>query len=191
LRIAAPMALVCLLPLLISAQQTPDKKPPSRTKHSTKKSSSAAKATGKTGTKARKKGSKKKAAQSWRTRQSAPTPQRYKEIQEALAKRGYLEGTPSGVWDTQSSEALRRFQQDQSLEPTGKLNSLSLIALGLGAKHAPQPAPARSPSAPPSGPPRQPAPSAPQIDALPQLPPAPHENNPSPSPTPPPPDATR
>jgi len=33
-------------------------------------------------------------------------------------------------------EALRRFQQEQNLDPTGKINSLSLIALGLGPKYA-------------------------------------------------------
>jgi peptidoglycan hydrolase-like protein with peptidoglycan-binding domain len=75
-------------------------------------------------------------AQTWRTRQTEPTPDRYKEIQEALAQKGYLHAEPTGKWDEASSEALRRFQQDQSLEPNGKLNSLSLIALGLGPNHA-------------------------------------------------------
>ena len=31
-------------------------------------------------------------------------------------------------------DALKRFQSEQSLEPTGKIDSLSLIALGLGPK---------------------------------------------------------
>ena len=65
----------------------------------------------------------------------APTPDRYKEIQDALAKKGYLHQDPSGNWDDQSADALRRFQQDQNLEPTGKLDSLSIIALGLGPKY--------------------------------------------------------
>jgi hypothetical protein len=30
---------------------------------------------------------------------------------------------------------LRRFQQEQNLEPSGKIDSLSLIALGLGPKY--------------------------------------------------------
>lgn len=51
--------------------------------------------------------------------------------------KGYLEGPATGVWDDASVDALRRFQQDQNLEPTGKLNSLSLIALGLGPKREP------------------------------------------------------
>ena len=48
---------------------------------------------------------------------------------------GYLQGEPTGQWDQSSLEALRRFQQDQNLQPSGKLDSLSLIALGLGPKH--------------------------------------------------------
>lgn len=74
-------------------------------------------------------------ARSWRTAQSAPTPDRYKEIQQALAEKGYLHAEPSGKWDPESGDALRRFQKDQHLESSGKLDSLSLIALGLGPKH--------------------------------------------------------
>lgn len=61
-----------------------------------------------------------------------PSPERYKEIQQALIDKGYFQGSATGAWGSDSTEALRRFQQDQKLEPTGKLDSLSLIALGLG-----------------------------------------------------------
>ena len=71
----------------------------------------------------------------WHPGQSAPAPGRYKEIQEALAKKGYLHGEPSGVWNQDSTDALRHFQQDQNLQASGKLDSLSIIALGLGPKH--------------------------------------------------------
>lgn len=95
------------------------------------------------------KGSHSSSDAAWRSRQLAPTPDRYKEIQSALVERGYLKKDASGVWDADSADAMRRFQQDQSLEATGKLNSLSLIALGLGPKHtAPAPAPAAAPVAP-------------------------------------------
>jgi hypothetical protein len=77
----------------------------------------------------------KRTAQRRPPRQSQPTPERYREIQSALASKGYLQGEPTGQWDQSSLEALRRFQQDQNLEPSGKLDSLSLIALGLGPKH--------------------------------------------------------
>jgi len=72
----------------------------------------------------------------WRNRQLAPTPQRYKEIQEALAAKGYLKPEDaSGDWNQASVDALKKFQAGQNLDSTGKINSLSLIALGLGPRH--------------------------------------------------------
>jgi peptidoglycan hydrolase-like protein with peptidoglycan-binding domain len=69
-------------------------------------------------------------------RQIAPTPDRYREIQQALVDKGYLKSEPNGVWDAQSSEALKQFQTDKNLSATGKLSSASLIGLGLGPKTA-------------------------------------------------------
>jgi Putative peptidoglycan binding domain len=71
----------------------------------------------------------------WRNRQVAPTPERYKEIQDALVAKGYLkrEDATSG-WNQNSMDALKKFQADQNIESSGKINSLSLIALGLGPK---------------------------------------------------------
>ena len=72
----------------------------------------------------------------WRTRQTAPSADRYREIQEALAARGYLSSEDAnGAWGSSSTEALKRFQAEQTLESTGKIDSLSLIALGLGPRH--------------------------------------------------------
>jgi hypothetical protein len=80
-----------------------------------------------------KKGPAKRAT--WRNRQLAPTPQRYKEIQDALAAKGYLKPEDaSGAWTQASVDALKKFQAGQNLDSTGKINSLSLIALGLGPK---------------------------------------------------------
>ena len=78
-------------------------------------------------------------------RQLAPTKDRYQQIQQALAGKGYYAGEPNGVWGPDSTDALKRFQADQALPPDGKLTSLSLIALGLGPKRLsaqspPQPA---------------------------------------------------
>jgi len=61
-----------------------------------------------------------------------PSAERYAQIQSALAKAGYFEGSANGVWGDSSVEALRRFQEDNGQDPTGKLDSLSLIKLGLG-----------------------------------------------------------
>ncbi|HVW84952.1 MAG TPA: peptidoglycan-binding domain-containing protein, partial [Bryobacteraceae bacterium] len=65
-------------------------------------------------------------------RQASPTPERYKEIQAALAQKGYLKSEPTGVWNQESVEALRQFQTDRKLDPTGKITAASLIDLGLG-----------------------------------------------------------
>jgi hypothetical protein len=96
----------------------------------------------------------------FRNRQSAPTPDRYREIQAALATKGYLGNEEAtGTWGAASADALKRFQRDQNLEATGKVNSLSLIALGLGPRHE---APAAPPSAAPAA---SPAPSSPSAAA--------------------------
>ncbi len=86
--------------------------------------------------------SKKRAATTKRTasrtpavsRQAAPTSDRYKEIQQALVSKGYLKSEPSGVWDADSVAAMRQFQTDRKLDPSGKLTAASLIDLGLGPK---------------------------------------------------------
>jgi hypothetical protein len=74
-----------------------------------------------------------------RYRQAAPTPDRYREIQQALVDKGYLKAEPNGVWDQQSSDALKQFQTDQKQMPTGKITASSLIGLGLGPKSATTP----------------------------------------------------
>jgi peptidoglycan hydrolase-like protein with peptidoglycan-binding domain len=70
-----------------------------------------------------------------RTNQLHPTSERYKEIQQALAAKGYFSGPVDGNWGQDSVDALKRFQHDQNLTEDGKIGSLSLIALGLGPKH--------------------------------------------------------
>jgi peptidoglycan hydrolase-like protein with peptidoglycan-binding domain len=99
-----------------------------------------------------------------RSYQQAPSPERYKEIQRALASKGYLQGEPTGEWGPDSVDALKRFQTDQSLMADGKISSLSLIALGLGPKRLT----AKSDSAAPG--PGTPAPgtTAPPLPAPPQ-----------------------
>jgi len=69
-----------------------------------------------------------------RSKQQAPTPERYKEIQQALADKGYYKGEVNGAWGPDSVEALRSYQREQKLDGDGKLTSLSLIGLGLGPK---------------------------------------------------------
>ncbi len=79
--------------------------------------------------------------------QKAPTPERIREIQSALAREGVYTGGPSGKWDAASGEAMKRFQAAHGLSPTGKLDALSLQKLGLGSQTAGAAAP-RSPAQP-------------------------------------------
>ena len=65
----------------------------------------------------------------------SPTADRYREIQQALADKGYLTTEVNGAWDQASIEALNRFKTEQKLKADGKICSLSLIALGLGPKY--------------------------------------------------------
>jgi len=77
----------------------------------------------------------------WRNRQTAPSPERYKEIQDALVAKGYLKPEDAnGSWNQASADGLKRFQTEQNIEASGKINSLSLIALGLGPKRDSTPA---------------------------------------------------
>ena len=71
--------------------------------------------------------------------QAAPTPERYKEIQGALAEKGYLKSEPSGVWDAESVDAMKRYQADQKQDPSGKITAASIIGLGLGPSTAATP----------------------------------------------------
>jgi peptidoglycan hydrolase-like protein with peptidoglycan-binding domain len=97
----------------------------------------------------------RRAKASWRTGRMQPTPDRYAQIQQALIDKGYLRGSATGVWGPESVDALKRFQQDQKLEPDGKITALSLIALGLGPRTEPnlrKPSPDRAVADPPEEP---------------------------------------
>ena len=78
--------------------------------------------------------------------QAAPTPDRITEIQEALAKKGALDGAPTGKWDDSTTDALRKFQSSNGLNPTGKLDALTLQKLGLGSETAGLAAPTAPPN---------------------------------------------
>ena len=102
----------------------------------------------------------KQAANSYPRAPQQPTPDRYKEIQQALADKGYFGGPVDGNWGPSSTDALKRFQHDQNLVEDGKVGSLSLIALGLGPKRGTAAAPDSAPkAAPPAEAPAEPSPS--------------------------------
>jgi peptidoglycan hydrolase-like protein with peptidoglycan-binding domain len=84
--------------------------------------------------------------------QNVPTPDRIREIQSALSREGAFNGQPTGEWDDATVDAMRKFQEDHGLNPTGKIDAVTLNKLGLGSETAGKGAPVPSPSstAPPA-----------------------------------------
>jgi peptidoglycan hydrolase-like protein with peptidoglycan-binding domain len=83
---------------------------------------------------------KKKSSSHHRSRrepfQKAPTNQRISEIQSALSRSGYYQGDANGKWDSNTVSALQKFQSENNLNPSGKLDATSLQKLGLGSSTA-------------------------------------------------------
>lgn len=65
----------------------------------------------------------------------APASDRIREVQQALIDRGFLTGTPSGTWNAESIDALKKFETAQNLKVDGKIDSKALIQLGLGPQY--------------------------------------------------------
>lgn len=124
MKLAISVALVGIAAFLNAAQQTQPKTV------SSSKSKSAINSHKSASTKKRR--TRRAAGPSY---QAHPDPERYREIQQALADRGYFKGEVNGQWGDDSVDALKRFQADQKLDNDGKINSLTLIGLGLGPKH--------------------------------------------------------
>jgi peptidoglycan hydrolase-like protein with peptidoglycan-binding domain len=68
--------------------------------------------------------------------QMVPTSERITEIQQALAKDGSYSATPTGKWDDSTVDAMKKFQTAHALNPSGKLDALTLEKLGLGSTTA-------------------------------------------------------
>ncbi len=60
---------------------------------------------------------------------------RTRDIQEALAREHYLDGTPTGKWDSKTQAALVRYQADNGWQTKVVPDSRALIKLGLGPDH--------------------------------------------------------
>ena len=92
--------------------------------------------------------------------QATPTSDRIKEIQGALQKDGSYEGEPTGKWDAATSDAMRKYQEKNGVNPTGKIDAVSLNKLGLGSetagKGAPIPAATSTPALAPAAKPQAP-----------------------------------
>lgn len=64
--------------------------------------------------------------------QQAIDSSRTREIQVALIREHYLEGQPSGTWDSASQSAMKRYQADHGWQSKTTPDSRALIQLGLG-----------------------------------------------------------
>ena len=73
--------------------------------------------------------------------QTAPAPDRIKEIQTALQKDGSYQGEPTGKWDAATEAAMRKYQDKNGISPTGKIDAVTLNKLGLGSETAGKGAP--------------------------------------------------
>jgi peptidoglycan hydrolase-like protein with peptidoglycan-binding domain len=143
--ILAAMAVGSLtLPAAGAAQTTAAHK----TSHKPATGSAAAKPTTGTTKKSSKSG-KRSSSKTKRVKgQATPTPDRINEIQGALAKKGVYTGEPSGKWDDSTAEAMRKFQSTHGLNPTGKMDALTLQKLGLGSETAGMGVPTPPPNSP-------------------------------------------
>ena len=115
-----------------SSDNSTDKKPATRTSstthHTTAKSSASSHTTGGKKSLRRKKSTKTKGQQKIDT-------ERARSIQEALIREHYLTGEPSGTWNQESEEAMRKYQADHGWQSKTVPDSRALIALGLGPSH--------------------------------------------------------
>lgn len=57
------------------------------------------------------------------------------EIQQALIREKYLDGSPSGTWDARTQAAMARYQADNGWQSKVIPDSRAIIKLGLGPNH--------------------------------------------------------
>jgi hypothetical protein len=60
---------------------------------------------------------------------------RARQIQAALIREHYMQGEPSGSWDSATQAAMKRYQADQGWQSKQIPDSRALIKLGLGPNH--------------------------------------------------------
>jgi peptidoglycan hydrolase-like protein with peptidoglycan-binding domain len=66
------------------------------------------------------------------------------EIQQALIREKYLDGTPNGQWDSRTQQAMARYQSDHGWQSKVTPDSRAIIKLGLGPSHSEDMRPADS-----------------------------------------------
>ena len=138
--------LLCLavhgLAIAQTATSTPPRKPAqASTTHTAKAKHPASAATrhGSSSTSAQKsknsRGKKASKQVAKKRGQQASAPDRARDIQTALIREHYMQGEPTGVWDSATQEAMQRYQADQGWQSKTTPDSRALIKLGLGPSH--------------------------------------------------------
>jgi peptidoglycan hydrolase-like protein with peptidoglycan-binding domain len=115
---------------------------PAAAQSSTKRGKSSAK---------KKTASRKSSRKSKPTGQKVPAPDRIREIQTALQHEGAMSAEPTGKWDDATVAAMKKYQDKQGLNPTGKIDAQTLNKLGLGSETAGKGAPTVSSGNPRTG----------------------------------------
>ena len=121
----------------IAASDSTSQKPPTakaspHNQHNTTSTSSAgAKPASTTHSASSTKHSRKKKSVRTRGQQKIDS-ERARSIQEALIREHYLSGEPTGTWNQDSEEAMRRYQGDHGWQTKEVPDSRALIKLGLG-----------------------------------------------------------
>ena len=110
---------VCALALACAVSSAQDSTTPATTTHKTTAST---------------KHSKKKKTAKVRGQQKIDS-ERATEIQQALIREHYLNGTATGTWNEASEDAMRRYQGDNGWQTKEVPDSRALIKLGLGPSH--------------------------------------------------------
>jgi len=130
IRLTKLFAWACAVALLLASASTPAL---AKTKHKTHKASqTAGTKSGKASGKASRKSHKGKTAAAKKRGQQAIDNERARQIQSALIREHYLDGEPSGSFDTKTREALVKFQGDHGWQTKVVPDSRALIKLGLG-----------------------------------------------------------
>lgn len=62
-----------------------------------------------------------------------------KQVQEKLSQQGYEVGPVDGIFGPKTQQALRKFQEDKGVQPTGQIDQQTMAALGIQGEGGAQP----------------------------------------------------
>jgi len=153
------VVIACVVPILFIAAR-PAAAQSSSSSAKKKKKTVSTKVAGKSKGKSKGKGAAKPKGQ------AAPSADRIKEIQTALQKDGSYDGAPTGKWDPATTDAMRKYQEKIGVNPSGKIDAVSLNKLGLGSDTAGKgaPVPAATSSTAPAPASKQPTSASPTTE---------------------------